>query len=156
MKSTIIFLGLAALSFSTVNAAAFKSQDLDQQELATLTVENTQQSQVAFVNEATSSNIGDVNTADTAVFSPSSVVESTVKTIDEVIAENKQVTESKDEAAQPLSLGYTIEDRIAEDNQIIESTVSNETFALDFKKINRNAKPARINNSALKTTDLKL
>ena len=130
MKSTIIILGLVALTFTTAQAAnEFKSQDLDQQESATLNVENTQeQNQLAFVNEE--------NENETTVFSPDSVIKSTyVKTVEDIITENKSITEAQEEITQPLSFETTLEDRITEDNQIIESTVSNELFPLDFDKI---------------------
>lgn len=155
MKTTIITLGLAVVCLTTTNAAEFKSQDLDQNDSITLLVRNTQeQNQLVLVSEETSNNTGD--SAEAAVFSPSSVASPHVKTIDEVVAENKQITESKEEIAQPLSLDYTVEDRIAEGNQIIESSISNEVFALDFEKINRNVKPVTANSNAIKASELKL
>ena len=151
MKSTIIILGLVALTFTTAQAAnEFKSQDLDQQESATLNVENTQeQNQLAFVNEE--------NENETTVFSPDSVIKSTyVKTVEDIITENKSITEAQEEITQPLSFETTLEDRITEDNQIIESTVSNELFPLDFDKINHSVKCENVNKNAIKTADLKL
>ena len=159
MKSSITFLGLVALTFTTANATNnFKSQDLDQQESATIIVVNTQnESQLAFVNRDLSNSSLENTGTDTVIFNPNSVVQSGyVKTIEDVITENKLITESQEVAAQPLSLGYTLEDRISEDNQIIESTVSNESYALDFEKINHTAKYVKMNTDALKTSDLKL
>ncbi len=152
MKRSIIFLGLVALSFTTINAAnEFKSQDLDQ-ELATLNVASTQESQLAFNQFTSEENNGN----DLAVFDPNTVIANQyVKTIEDVIAESKLITESNEEKLQPLSLGYTLEDRIAEDNQITESTISNEVYALDFEKINRTVK-CLPNNTAIKQSDLKL
>ena len=145
-KIAIIFLGLVALSFTTAKAAnEFKSQDLDQQELATLTVET--------------SNINEVlNETDTAIFNPASVIKKAyVKTIEDVIVENKLITESKEETVQPLYLETTVEDRIAEHNQIIESTISKESFPLDFEKINSKIQCVKVyNNNATITVDLKL
>lgn len=145
MKSTIIILGLAVLSLTTVNAAnEFKSQDLDQQEFATVNVDTVQFSCATIEN----------NTTDTAFFNPSSVITTSyVKTVEEVIAENKLITESKEEVTQPLSIATTLEDRIAEDNQIIESDISKEVFPLDFNKINQRA---TVNNNAIMVTELKL
>lgn len=151
MKNSIILLGLVALSFTTANATTmFETQVLDQQESATVIVENTTEQNQMVLTEATSNNTGETNTA---VFSPNSVIETYTKTAEEVVAEDKLITESKEVAYQPLSLGYTFEDRIAEDNQIIEGNISNEVFPLDFNKINRAAK---INNSAVINTDIKL
>ena len=145
MKSSIIFLGLVALSFTNANATTkFETEVLDQQESATLILE-------ASNNEVS-------NETDTAVFNPNSVIKTTyVKTIEEVIAENKLITESNEEAVQPLSLDTTLEDRINEDNQIIESTISKEFFPLDFEKINRKTQCSKVySNNATITVDLKL
>ena len=144
MKTTIIFLGLIALSFTNANAATkFETEVLDQQESATLILETSN-------NEVS-------NEKDTTVFNPNSVIKTTyVKTIEEVIAENKLITESKEEAIQPLSLDTTMEDRINEDNQIIESTISKEFSPLDFQKINSKTQCKVYNNNAAITVDLKL
>lgn len=97
------------------------------------------------------------NETDT-VFNPNSVITTTyVKTIEDMIAENKLITESQEETVQPFSLETTIEDRIAEDNQIIESTISKEFFPLDFEKINHKIQCVKVyNNNATITVDLKL
>jgi hypothetical protein len=158
MKTSIFFLGLVALTFTTAKAAnEFKSQDSDQQEFATFNVVGTQnESQLAFVNQEflnTNENAG----SDPAIFDPNTVIKSTyMKTVEDVIAENKLVTESKEEDVQPLSLDYTVEDRIAEDNQVIESCLSGEVFPLDFEKINHTAKTVKVHENALKAPELKL
>ena len=92
------------------------------------------------------------------IFNPSSVIKTAhVKTIEDVIAENKLITESQEEAAQPLSLETAIEDRIVEDSQIIESTISNEFFPLNFDKINSKIQCVKVyDNNATITVDLKL
>ncbi len=159
MKSTIIFLGLVALTLTTTNAAnEWKSQDLDQQELTTLNVAETQNgSQLAFVNQVTLSSVTENNSTEEGIFNPSSVITtSNVKTAEELIAENILIIESQEESIQPLYNVTTIEDRIAEDNQIIESTISNEVYLLDFEKINSAFKSVKINNNAIITADLKL
>ncbi|MGV3696113.1 hypothetical protein [Flavobacterium sp.] len=146
MKNSIILSALVVFAFTTSNATTTsKSQDLEQQEF-TIVSFASQQSQSAFENTAAES-----------IFKPESVIESVyVKTMDEVIAENKLITESKEESVRPLSIATTIEDRIAEDNQIIESTVSNEMYPLDFEKINRSVKGITAKNNAVITVDLKL
>ena len=142
MKSTIIFLGLVALSFTNANAATeFETEVLDQQESASVVHNN----EVA-------------NETDAAIFNPGSVIKSTyVKTVEDVVAENKLITEAQEEFAQPLSIATTIEDQIAEDNQIIESTTSKDFFPLDFEKINSKIQCIKVyNNNATITVDLKL
>ncbi|HNP32348.1 MAG TPA: hypothetical protein PKN96_03555 [Flavobacterium sp.] len=141
MKTSIILLGLVALSFTTINAT------------------NTQaENQLAFVNQD-SLNRTEVNAENNAeIFNPNSVIKSTyVKTVEDRIAENKLITESKEEVTQPLSIATTIEDRIAEDNQIIESTISKEVYPLDFEKINAKMQCVKVyNNNAIINVDLKL
>ena len=143
MKKSIIFLGLVALSFTNANAATeFEEQVLDQLESATLLYNNVVENET--------------NT-DTAIFDPNSVIKSTyVKTVEDVIAENKLIIEGQEEVVQPLSIETTIEDRIIEDNQIIESTISKEFFPLDFEKINHAVKSVKVYNDAAITVDLKL
>jgi hypothetical protein len=147
MRTSIIFLGLVALSFSTANATnEFGSENLDQQELTTLNVDS---------NEKILNCSNEV--ADTAIFNPSTVIKTSyVKTTEEVIAENKLITESKEQITQLLSIDFTLENRIAEDNQIIESTVSNVTYPLDFEKINRTNKSAKVYTNSAVVVDLKL
>ena len=145
MKSSIIFLGLVTLIFTNANATTeFETQVLDQQESVTLIVKSSTKSEVS-------------NETDT-VFNPNSVITTTyVKTIEDMVAENKLITESQEETGQPLALQATIEDRIAEDNQIIESTIVKEFYLLDFEKINRKIQYVKAhNNNKSVTVDIKL
>jgi hypothetical protein len=146
MKSSIIILGLVALSCTNANATTeFETQVLDQQESATLILETSSNNEVS-------------NETDTAIFNPASVIETIyVKTIEDVIAENKLITGSQDETLQYLSIETAIEDRISEDNQIIESTTTNEFSPLDFEKINSKIQCVKAyNNNPAITVDLKL
>lgn len=144
MRTSITFLGLIALSFTNANAiTAFETQVLDQQESATLIIE-TSNNEVA-------------DLTDTTVFNPNSVIQSTyVKSVEEIIAENKLITQSQEDKVQPLSIQVSDEETIAEDNQIIESNVSEEVYPLNFEKINRTVKSVRVDNNTAITVDLKL
>ncbi len=160
MKTTIIFLGLVALSFTNSNAAnELNAQDLVQQDLTTISVDNVQkQSQLILVKSETSKFSIETTGEEAAIFNPASVIKSTYnKTLEEVIAENKLVTDTCDDVYQPIALEMSPEDRIAERNQIVESNIDNEYYPLDFEKINRllkNNKPA--NNNMAVTLDLRL
>jgi len=161
MKTTIIFLGVAALSFTnTIAANELKEQTFDkQQEFTAVVLENILQENGQFAkNQEFSKNIEGINTNDTAIFNPSSVVKSSnVKTMEEIISENNLVTESKEDVYQPITLEKTIEDNIVEFNQIIESTISNEVYPLDFEVINRSLQGLKVsNNKATVIIDLKL
>ena len=160
MKISNIFLAVVALSFITTKASnVAKSLDLDQQELASLTIENTKQEiQLVLVNQEFSIDTIKSSNNDSEIFYPTSVIKETyVKTVEDVIFENKLITETQEEEFQPLSIETTIEDQIVEDNQIIESTISNELFPLDYKKINSKIQCVKVNNNdATVTLDLKL
>jgi hypothetical protein len=145
MRTSIAFLGLIALSFTNANAiTAFETQVLDQQESATLIVQTSNNNEVA-------------DGTDTTVFNPNSVIQSTyVKSVEEIIAENKLITQSQEDKVHPLSIQVSDEETIAEDNQIIESNVSEEVYPLNFEKINRTVKSVRVDNNTAITVDLKL
>lgn len=159
-KTTIIFLGLAVLSFNNGKAAnELNAQDLVQQDLTTVSVDNTQnQSQLTLmeseISKFTIENIGE----ETAIFNPATVIKSSyTKSVEEVINENKLVTETCADAYQPISLEMSPEDKIAESNQIIESNPDNEVYPLDFEIINRTLKSNKdCNNRMSVTVDLKL
>lgn len=160
MKTTIIFLGLAVLSFNNnIAANELNAQDLVQQDLTAISVESTQkQSQLALVKNEMSQFTVDNTGEEVAIFNPASVIQSNyTKSIEEVIAENILVTETCEEAYQPIVLEMSLEDKIAESNQIIESNVTTEYFPLDFEKINRSLKSNKTcNNNMAVTIDLKL
>jgi len=159
MKTTIIFLGLAVLSFTNGKAAnELNAQDLVQMDLTTVSVENAKQSQLVLVNNETSK-FALENTAEEAViFNPNTVIKSTyIKALDQVIAENKLVTDTCEDIYQPISLEMSDEDRISESNQIIESNLDKEVYPLDFEKINRILKNNKAsNNNMAVPVDLKL
>lgn len=139
MKTTIIFLGLAALSFTnTIVAKESKQQNFNLQQVTTSVIfqNSLQEGIVISSNEENLINNG-VAVSDIPFFDPSSVVKSSnLKTVEEIISENNLVIEAIEEVYQPISLERTIEDSIAENNEIIESTISNEVYPLDFEVIN--------------------
>ena len=59
------------------------------------------------------------------------------KSIEDVIADDKKITESKEEIYQQLYYGRTVEEVIKQDNQVIESDLSDEFYPLDFDLINK-------------------
>ena len=67
------------------------------------------------------------------------------------------VTEAQEEVYKPLCIEMSVQDKIQEDNQIIESTISEEVFPLDFEKINRTADCIKVNlNNPAIPVDIKL
>ncbi|HLA56776.1 MAG TPA: hypothetical protein VK623_11775 [Flavobacterium sp.] len=60
------------------------------------------------------------------------------RTIEETIAQDNQITESVIPDAAPICTRLTIEETITEDIKITESQIANEVYPLDFKRINTN------------------
>jgi len=159
MKTTIIYLGFVVMSFiSKSNAAEFKFQDLNDKEAVSICAENVMQETNLDSLIESSKNVFEINTDENSIFNPNSVIESKyVKSAKEIIAENKLITESNEEEFKPLSIETRLEDRINEDNQIIESQVSREEFPLDFEKINKSVECVKVYAKNPKIcTDIKL
>lgn len=153
MKSTIITLGIAGLCCTTAFAATAASgqtacHDKGTQELANST---KQINWVATNQEAVNSGLTN-NSEETVFFSPTAVLKvAQGKSIEETVRENKLITESQEQTAQPLSIEKTQRDYINEDNQIIESHPNVQAFPLALKAINhrmKNKKAARSNHAA--------
>lgn len=159
MKSTIITLGIAALSFNFSNAAnACKEQYANQQEVSVISNDSTQQMFTTGVQQ-NNSTIGVDNTAEESlIFNPTAVIKvSYAKSIDEVVNENKLITDSHEEAIQPLSIEKTAIDYIKEANQIIEGNPNQEVYPLDFEAINQAIKNEKESHVSLTvSSDLKL
>jgi hypothetical protein len=158
MKSTIIILGLALITFNYGKANELLEQQVMQQELVSVNVNSNQQNDFHCSGLQVLNNPTVDNTGDTAVFDPESVLKVTsTKKVQEMITENQMVTEAQEEVYQPLCIEMTLLDKIHEDNQIIEGNISEEVYPLDFEKINRNAQCSKVdaNNMAL-PVDIKL
>lgn len=158
MKSTITFLGLALLTVSGVKANELLVQEVMQQETATISVVTNQPSDSISASTLSLKATADANTGDTAFFNPESVLKvSYSKPIDQVVKEDMLVTEAQEEVYQPLCIEMSVQDKIQEDNQIIESNISEEVFPLDFEKINRTAACIKVNlNNTAIPVDIKL
>lgn len=159
MKSTIITLGIAALSFNFSNAAnAYKDQYANQQEVSVISTDSTQQMFTTGVQQ-NNNTIGVDNTAEESlIFNPTAVIKvSYAKSVEEVVSENKLITDSHEEAIQPLSIEKTQVDYIKEANQIIEGNPSQEAYPLDFEAINQAIKNEKESHVSLTlSSDLKL
>lgn len=159
MKSTIIFLGLALVTVTNTKANQLLEQEVLQQDAVAVTSVTTQNADLILNNVQSSKRATINNTGDTAVFNPDSVLKSTsAKSVEALVNENKLITEANEDVYQPLCLEMSVQDKIQEDHQIIESTNSEEVFPLDFEKINRTAQciiKVDLNNTAL-PVDIKL
>ena len=141
MNKSIIILGVLAVMFSNTSHANAVAKDQQGQEV------NFLQSQLNFeVNLGSSSETKTriLDKPEVTLESQSQIEKSVAiiasnykKSIEEIIADDKKITESKEEVYQPLYYGRTVEEVIKQDNQIIESDLSNEFYPLDFDLINK-------------------
>ncbi|WP_298221059.1 hypothetical protein [Flavobacterium sp.] len=171
MKNSIVLLGMAVLVFN-LTTAANTSKAINK----TVTIATEDQGALFSTenNPLEKRNFAPVE--DQAILNPAAVIGTTYeKSIEEIIAENNQITEdqitdegvfyfeapsieniiqennkiieSQDTAEiRPLYLERTIEDQIAEDNAIIESNVANILEPLDFETINKKSFTMKQNN----------
>lgn len=158
MKSTIIFLGLALLTVTSAKVNQLLEQEVLQQDAVAVSSVSSQKADLIFNNVQSSKSATIDNTGDTAVFNPESVLKAApFKPVEETVKENKLITDADQEVYQPLCLEMSVQDKIQEDNQIIESTISEEVFPLDFEKINRTAACIKVNlNNTAIPVDIKL
>lgn len=137
MKKSIIYLGI--LSTVLLNTMSANEIILDQQNIENDIVRTESKSKSNF-NLISNSKIEKPEIkfeSESKIKESIAVISSKyVKSIEEVIEENKKITESPEEEYLPLNLGLSIEEMINLDNQIIESTISNEVYPLDFEVIN--------------------
>lgn len=149
MKSSIKFLAIVTLSFVTVSNASvnevFQPQSENEQ-LMSAVVSNKQLEDSSVV------------TIEPLYFSPSNVLATYHSSILEEIKVNNEIIQAETDEYQPLCIDRKLEDVILDDNQIIESTVSTESYPLDFEKINSKANrlPKSQNIASLKVEEMKL
>jgi hypothetical protein len=149
MRTSIKILGIVALSFVTFSNASAKEvfqPQLENEQFITTLVSNNQLE------------VSSVTSVEPLYFSPSNVLTTYHSSILDVIKMDNEIIQAETEDYQPLCIDRTLEDVILEDNQIIESSVSTETYPLDFEKINKNVKrfPMSDNKTSLKVEEMKL
>lgn len=160
MKKSIIYLGIITVVFSNLSFAsnAMNEQQSNTLENVQITLLTSQNGQVEVsYNIATGLEINKFYTVEEiVVFDPKSVLTTYVKTNEEVIAENNQIIESSVEVVNLVSIDTIVEATIANNNQIIDSKVDNVTYPLDFEKINKNCIKTLSNHKVIIAEDLKL
>lgn len=135
MKKSIIYLGI--LSTVLVNTLSASEIILDQQNIENDIVRTESKTSLALVSNSQIEKPEVVFESDSKIKEAIAVISSNyVKSIEEIIEENKKITESPEEEYLPLNLGLSIEEVIYFDNQIIESTISNDVYPLNFEVIN--------------------
>ncbi|HLF52988.1 hypothetical protein [Flavobacterium sp.] len=143
MKNSIIYLGIALLSItnsitaSNVHQSFIKNDDSSfstKQHSAEVVDSKVIVTEISNDNDSTIKVFSLVE--DTSIFNPDTVVFNAFeRTIEEVIAENNQIIENG--ISNEISFLYiekSTEEIIAEDNEIIESTISTEVQPLQIEK----------------------
>lgn len=154
MKTTIIYLGILATMFvntAVANGIAKENQNQNFDQDATV---SSLDSGVNFV-EITFKK--PVITSEIEV-SLSDLVSNQTKSIEEIIEEDKKITDYNYKEYQLLFIDRTIEEVINEDNQIIENTLTNEEYPLNFeliKKYENALKSEEFKNAAFDKSALK-
>jgi predicted transcriptional regulator len=141
MKNSIVFIGIALVSFANVcnafngigkqresNSIVFEAID----SVKTNKIEKTTDELIAKDNAITGNNISNETQAlDFVYINSHSIVEEVVESV------NANKTEK------------TADELIAQDNAITGSNITNETQALDFNVINRNSNLVTANNKTI-------
>ncbi len=141
MNKSIIILGVLAVMFTNTSHANAVAKVQQGQEVEFAKADSNLEMNLASSLETKT---GVLNKPEVTLESQSKIEEAVSfiasnhkKSIEEVIADDKKITESKVEVYQPLYYGRTIEEVIRQDNQIIESDISDEFYPLDFDLINK-------------------
>lgn len=141
MNKSIIILGVLAVMFTNTSHANVVAREQQGQEVEFAKAESNLEMNLGSSSETKT---GVINKPEVTLESQSKIEEAVSviasnykKSIEEVIADDKKITESKEEVYQPLYYGSTVEEVIKQDNQIIESNLSDEYYPLDFDLINK-------------------
>ena len=144
MKTTIIYLGVFALTIFTIcNAKNGIKKELfnqNQQQITKLFLVKEQIENLATTEDSKFSLLKDTKIAEEEV-ATTSIAITYKKAIEEVIAEDNLITESPEEEIQVAPFDKSVLKVIAEDNKIIEDIKATEFNPLDFEFINQNAIP---------------
>jgi hypothetical protein len=138
MKTSIIYLGILTLIgvAKGMSASNFKAQDSFQQEITAVTENSGIISmpvmytfEISSANEVENTNVA-VNQKDTIELN------SLIRSIEDVIAEDKLITDAQEVVYQPITIDRSLENTINENQQIIDCHKCNEYYPLDFDRIN--------------------
>lgn len=137
MKKSIIHLGVLVTLFinSAFTSKVVVAQQNNQENISlnvTLPIDNNEIINKIVKPKVNEETIEEINKS--VVFISSNYK----KSIEETIQEGKEITEIEEFVYQPLYINFTFEEMMELNDQIIESTICNETQPIDFDIINRN------------------
>ena len=128
MKSSIVYLGILATLFTSASYATATQQQTIHLELAT-----TQQQITPILNKPAIP-VDSVQSISHAVATMTTIH---VKPVEQIIQENKLITDTPTELYQPLTVDTTFDYRIQIDNQIIDNNQTDEVYPLNFNYYNQ-------------------
>lgn len=138
MKTSIIYLGILALAgvVKGMSATNFKAQDNFQQEIVSV-AENSMFISIPVMNTIEMSTGIEVENTVVAVNQKINIELNTLnRSIEDVIAEDKLITDAQEIVYQPITIDRSLENTIYENQQIIECHKCYEYYPLDFDRIN--------------------
>lgn len=129
MKSSIVYLGILATVFTSASyATANQQQQSVRLELTASQVQSTPVlNKPAIPAESVQTIIQSVATMTTNIIKP----------VEQIIQENKLITDTPNEVYQPLTIDTSFDDRIQIDNQIIDNNQTDEVYPLNFDYYNQ-------------------
>jgi len=135
MKTSITYLGIVLTLFFNVVSA--KGVALEQQIIENEVVKTELNSNLDLIsNSKFEKPEVTIESEERIRESIASITSNYVKSIEEIIVENKKIIESPEEEYYPLNFGLSIEELIQLNNQIIENEINDEVYPLDFDLIN--------------------
>ena len=129
MKSSIVYLGILATVFTSASyATANQQQQSVRLELTASQVQSTPVlSKPAIPAESVQTIAQSVATMTTNI----------IKLVEQIIQENKLITDTPNEVYQPLTIDTSFDDRIQIDNQIIDNNQADEVYPLNINYYNQ-------------------
>lgn len=148
MKNSIIYLGIALVSFANANSSTTNNLITTQQSYLQIENSATIVENNSLIDNKKNTLNNDNQITKKTVFIP--VVENDIlsntpgdliyieKSIDDIIAADNEIIDYKiEKVVRPIYIEDFIESTIIEDNKIIESNILNISYPLDFDVINK-------------------
>ncbi len=143
MKSSIVYLGILATVFTSASyATANQQQQIIRLEIATAQVQS---------NPVLNKPAIPAESVQTITQALSMMTTNYVKPVEQIIQENKLITDTPNEVYQPLTIDTSFDDRIQIDNQIIDNNQTDEVYPLNINYYNQGQ--SLLNNLEVKTRE---
>jgi hypothetical protein len=129
MKSSIVYLGILATVFTSASYATANQQ----QQSVRLELTASQVQSTPVLNKPAIP----AESVQTITQSVATMTTNIIKPVEQIIQENKLITDTPNEVYQPLTIDTSFDDRIQIDNQIIDNNQADEVYPLNFDYYNQ-------------------